>query len=361
MSALKRRFEAEAGRILEERIARFRKSLEEALRPLGLPLDLPHQDSGPDPDEAPLEGARAILDTVARGGRQREILLALLQAASTCYRRTAIFIVRGDTLVFWSGRGFESDEETGAAAPAHVTLPARGDHLLARALTSRSLQHAPPEGPGFVLTEALGGTAPHQACALPLLVRGQPVAILYGDTAGSTAQPADVAFDVVGRLGALALGSIAGPARRTQAASGAPARMVAESSRRAVGGGDAAFASSTITPPEEAEMQALLGDLDRPPRRETADSGETPESRRQHTDARRFASLLVSELLLYNEEAVILGRKNRDLARRLGKEIERSRQAYAARISKHLGGASRYLEEEMVRVLADGDPALLRH
>jgi hypothetical protein len=358
MSALKRRFEAEADRILEERIARFRKSLEEALRPLGLPMGLP-LDSGPDQDRAPLEGARAILDTVARGGRQREILLALLQAASTCYPRTAIFIVRGDTLVFWSGRGFESDEETGAATHAHVTLPAGGDHLLARALASRSLQHASPDGPGFVLTEALGGAAPRQACALPLLVRGQPVAILYGDTAGSAAHPADVAFDVVGRLGALALASIAGPARRTQSAFGAPARTV--ESRRAVGGGDAALASSTVTPPEDAEMQALLGDFDRPSRREAPDSGETPESRRQHTDARRFASLLVSELLLYNEEAVILGRKNRDLARRLGKEIERSRQAYASRISKHLGGASRYLEEEMVRVLADGDPALLRH
>jgi hypothetical protein len=192
-------------------------------------------------------------------------------------------------------------------------------------------------------------------------VRGQPVAILYGDTAGSTSRPSDVAFDVVGRLGALALGSIAGPARKAQAASGVPVRVAPESPRRAADGGDAAFGSPNITPPEDAEMQALLGDLDRPPRRETADSGETPEARRQHTDARRFASLLVSELLLYNEEAVILGRKNRDLARRLGKEIERSRQAYAARVSKHLGGASRYLEEEMVRVLADGDPALLRH
>jgi hypothetical protein len=69
----------------------------------------------------------------------------------------------------------------------------------------------------------------------------------------------------------------------------------------------------------------------------------------------------VSELLLYNEEAVILGRKNRDLSRRLAKEIERSRQAYAARVSKQLGGASRYFEEEMVRVLAEGDAGLLRN
>jgi len=358
MSAIKQQFEAEADRVLDERIARFRHVLEEAFKPLGLPLHF-HPETEPDGAEAPLEGARAILDAVSRGERQREILMALLQAASACYRRVVIFILRGETLVFWSGRGFTSEDGSGAALPAHVTLPAHGDHLLARALASRLLQNASPNGPGFVLTEALGGIVPGRACALPLLVRGQPVAVLYGDTAGSTAQPADVAFDVIGRLGALALGSIATTARRNRV--GASTRPGPEAARPAAGARYRDSAAATPIPPEDAEMQALLGDLDRSPRRETADSGQTPESRRQHTDARRFASLLVSELLLYNEEAVILGRKNRDLARRLGKEIERSRQAYASRVPKHMGGASHYLEEEMLRVLAEGDAALLRN
>jgi hypothetical protein len=108
-------------------------------------------------------------------------------------------------------------------------------------------------------------------------------------------------------------------------------------------------------------MQALLGDLDSLPRREPAGSELSPEEQRQHNDARRFASLLVSELLLYNEEAVILGRKQRDLSRRLAREIERTRQAYAARIPSGLRAAPRYLEEEMLRILADGDEALLAH
>jgi hypothetical protein len=107
-------------------------------------------------------------------------------------------------------------------------------------------------------------------------------------------------------------------------------------------------------------MHALLTDLGESPRHETADSGLSADEQRQHTDARRFASLLVSELLLYNEESVILGRKNRDLARRLRKEIERSRQAFTARIPPRLEGASEYLQDEMVRVLAEGDPSLLQ-
>ena len=55
------------------------------------------------------------------------------------------------------------------------------------------------------------------------------------------------------------------------------------------------------------------------PRRDGGDSGLSDEERRRHADARRFARLLVSEILLYNEEAVMQGRRHRDLGRRLEK------------------------------------------
>ncbi|HEU4402582.1 MAG TPA: hypothetical protein VFT43_10805, partial [Candidatus Polarisedimenticolia bacterium] len=113
------------------------------------------------------------------------------------------------------------------------------------------------------------------------------------------------------------------------------------------------------TPPEDAEMQALLSDIEGHPRRESGDDGLSDERRRELADARRFAHLLVSELLLYNEEAVVQGRRHRDLYQRLQKEIDRSRQAYQARLSGRQTGASDYFDEELVRLLAQGDPSLL--
>ena len=108
-------------------------------------------------------------------------------------------------------------------------------------------------------------------------------------------------------------------------------------------------------------MQALLGDLEGMPRRTAADDGLSEEERRRHADARRFAHLLVSELLLYNEDAVIQGRKHRDLHERLKKEIERSRQAFQARITGLSSRATSYFEDELVKQLALGNPALLRN
>lgn len=105
-------------------------------------------------------------------------------------------------------------------------------------------------------------------------------------------------------------------------------------------------------------MQALLGDIEGM-RRGSSDGQLSPDDQRIQADARRFASLLISEILLYNEEAVILGRRNHDLSKRLAREIEKSRQAFSTRVPRHLGSAGRYFDEELIRVLAEGDASVL--
>jgi hypothetical protein len=75
--------------------------------------------------------------------------------------------------------------------------------------------------------------------------------------------------------------------------------------------------------------------------------------------ARRFARLVVSELKLYNEPAVVAGREARDLRARLREELGRARRLYEARVPATLPGRDDYFDQEVVRTLADGDPALL--
>ena len=73
-------------------------------------------------------------------------------------------------------------------------------------------------------------------------------------------------------------------------------------------------------------------------------------------DAERFARLLVSEIVLYNDAAVTRGKKDRDLYVRLQDSIDRSREVYVDRFSKEL---LVLFEAELVRTLADGDRALM--
>jgi hypothetical protein len=80
------------------------------------------------------------------------------------------------------------------------------------------------------------------------------------------------------------------------------------------------------------------------------------ETRKEHEDARRFARLLVSEIKLYNEAKVLEGRKNRDLYQQLRDDIDRSRKLYTER---HPDAPPDFFNDELVRILADGDAAAL--
>jgi hypothetical protein len=75
---------------------------------------------------------------------------------------------------------------------------------------------------------------------------------------------------------------------------------------------------------------------------------------RRDEDAGGYARLLVSDIRLYHEEDVILGRRQGDLARRLGGAIERARELYRRRFQDE--GP---FDRELVAILAGGDPTRL--
>jgi hypothetical protein len=83
------------------------------------------------------------------------------------------------------------------------------------------------------------------------------------------------------------------------------------------------------------------------------------EADRRHKDARRFARLLVSEIKLYNENAVAEGRAKGDLYPRLKKDIDRSYDSYGQRIGEDVRAQFDYLYDELVRQLCEGDPSRL--
>lgn len=79
------------------------------------------------------------------------------------------------------------------------------------------------------------------------------------------------------------------------------------------------------------------------------------EDERKHEEARRFARLLVSEIRLYNEQAVQAGKISRDIYQRLKDDIDRSREMYEQRVSADVRASTNYFHDELVRILADGE------
>jgi hypothetical protein len=91
-----------------------------------------------------------------------------------------------------------------------------------------------------------------------------------------------------------------------------------------------------------------------------AEAAAVSETGGDDASARRYARLIVSEIKLYHEQAVVAGRRERDLATRLGDEIGRARALYEQRCPAHLREHTDYLHDELVRTLANGDPSLLK-
>jgi enamine deaminase RidA (YjgF/YER057c/UK114 family) len=116
-------------------------------------------------------------------------------------------------------------------------------------------------------------------------------------------------------------------------------------------------------PPAAPPASSFGGDEGRPSTQFVPPAGLTgragmlaaqSENEKKHEEARRFARLLVSEIKLYNEAKVEVGRKNHDLYERLKEDIDRSRQMYDERIGEDVRTQSNYFYDELVRILADG-------
>ena len=106
-------------------------------------------------------------------------------------------------------------------------------------------------------------------------------------------------------------------ARRARGARAASPRP----DRRAPGVGASFVAPEAARPADAGSAAGSRGPL-----------AEVSSGDERREEARRFARLLVSEIKLYNERAVLEGREHGNLYERLRDDIDRSRQMYEERI-----------------------------
>ncbi len=121
----------------------------------------------------------------------------------------------------------------------------------------------------------------------------------------------------------------------------------------------ATSAPAAATPPSPSAPPAAASEASPTELATWADPTEVPRDPRRE-EARRYARLVATDIRLYNEEAVVLGRRERDLAARLREQLARGRDAFARRFPDLGPEGETLLEEAFVQVLAGGDASLLR-
>lgn len=347
--------EADVTRVLRDRMTRFREKLEHLTTELLQPFAV---SGGEAPGAGEMPG---FLPDAVRGlataGDQIALLDRLLEGTAACFSRSCLFIVRGDVAHGWSSVGFPETEEGDPAKGLVISL---GDTpILGRAANTRQpVREDRAEGDAdFLPAPRPGDRIPRRALAAPLVIQDTLAAILYADDGGDGHQAFDFASaEILASVAALAASLLAlrshPEAMEWEGGTGVEVRVPpAEEGGGLVTGPAAATVESLdeeflLDSPEPGPESGPLGDL-------------SPEETRAHEDARRFARLLVSELLLYNEDLVIQGRKHRDIYQRLREDIDRSRQTYEQRVPAVVATRADYFTEELIRTLAGGDPTAL--
>jgi hypothetical protein len=282
-------------------------------------------------DSSPTAMLSAAATQIQEANTQAEILRQLMEGCSKFAARVALFVVRGGTVSGWQGTGFENDDLIKGA-----NLSA-GRGLMTDAIGGRvpAAGKASDFDSGFLA--AVKNPAQDECLVLPLVLKDKAAALIYAD--GGT--EADGAFDpsalsVLTRFAALWLE--AATARKTEAAVSPIQEMASAPAAMA-----SAAATSTTSP--IAPVAAPLA--------------QSPDEADLHKKARRFAKLLVEEIMLYNQAKVAQGKKDRDLYTRLREDIEKSRATYDKRYGESAAASADYFTQELIRILADNDASLM--
>jgi len=170
---------------------------------------------------------RRATEEIERHTSQTDILASLLKSASQFAERVALFVIKNDQAIGW--RVCRASDAENLEMIGGVSLLLSSETIVTRAANSKSSQAADirSNAGDQLLIDQLGGE-PQFASAIPLIVRGKVVAVLYADSssADSTAINSD-ALEVLARVASMAVG-LAALHRAATAAQEAPAAKQAE-------------------------------------------------------------------------------------------------------------------------------------
>lgn len=323
----------------------------------------------------------AAFRRIVAAGTQTAILAALLDAAATLSRRTAILVAKGDKLIGWRGRGFDPATELSTFSLAAGGQVDWRDTI--GGFRQGEAKVAPaPEAIVQQFSSVFGAAADSRAYLLPLAVKERVVGALYADCGDQSGATDPHALALLTAIAGMRLEIWAMRPRAAAAAAGAQAAEAAETA-------EAVEATPTEEPAVEAapeaapvpaavpETAASVAVSPAPTSEPVAGLAATPEpaparlasgpdlaiiperDHDAHKKAFRFAKLLVDDLILYNKGRVEQGRAQRDLYSVLKDDIDKSRAAYEKKWGKTPAGTVDYFHQLLVARVALGDPAIL--
>ena len=277
------------------------------------------------PDTLSFEGLDRQVQNLIAAETPTDVFKSLLAGARVAAPRAAVFLVRQSQIKGWGSVGYGSEaaqRQRAHASPADAgwlgALAAADDAVMASGTIGGDLD--------------FGQSPSTEWCGVPVRVRQRSIALLVAER-GSGEQPWSPALlRTLVRVAQLRL-ELDLLRRKLKPAPAAAAAGEPEAERTAERASDTGLSPATEQGPHADEQQL--------------------------ESARRYARLVATDIRLYNEEAVMLGRRHGDLVERLGRQLSQGKETYLRRHGALGPTGLQILHEACVQVLAAGDEELL--
>lgn len=298
---------------------------------------LPPPPQGPQP----MDLLHEHVATISKAINQLSLIDSLLSGIACFSTRAALFLIRDDKLVGWSGKGFTpvadsiKDEEV---KKVFFSLSANTTFKLV--LSQKQSYFGPPlaNPDDHLIYSRFGGLNPETILVMPFSVKGKPQAVIYCDTINGR-KIGEKEISILSTVGEMSLDLL--PIRQKILSRiethkfvegvGAPAPSVEK------------FAAETA---QEIEIDENLAKTPPPihtdiPRQSTGFTGVDPE---------RKARVIINDIILYNRKAVDDGRLNKNLFQVMGDTILQAKEEYLRKCTD-----IDIFERNLIDILGDGD------
>jgi len=305
--------------------------------------------------------------SVHAGTTQKEILRALLDAATGFAARVALFVVKAGAATGWQGRGL-GDDEAVKDFPLDISNGPTAHAYHNRVVTPANIAEMDRR---FV--KQFGGPENEQLLVLPLVLKDKVAALLYADAgADGLLDAASLEVLVMATSSWLEVASLRKQMQKEAGDGGAsvsapapaPVQTVSSFSDPFAGHSPRHTAKAAPEPEPAAEVVEVGARASAASAAASAPAtdpfaGLSAEDADTHRKAQRFARLLVDEIKLYNQAKVAEGRRNKDLYDRLKEDIEKSRSTFQKRYGSTAAASGDYFQKEVVRSLAEDDLSVM--
>jgi FAD/FMN-containing dehydrogenase len=255
--------------------------------------------------------ARALVET----GKPTELFKVLLEGSRMASPRAAVFLIRQGRIKGWGCVGYGAEA---ARRLREHSSPADAGWLAEVAASEQPVSEA-----GAVSADLDFGQPPAaEVMGMTISVVNKPIAIIVIERSNGEEPWLPSLISLLVRVAQLRL-DLDLVRRKLKSGEEARQQPVAETAQPAV--------ELPTDPQDEQRMEA----------------------------ARRYARLLATDIRLYNEEAVVLGRKHGDLIDRLSTHLDRGKKTFLSRHGDLGPTGMQILHEAYVQVLAAGNDSLM--